>query len=74
LCARIEAVLAADEPAASDVDAIAAAVRETGALAATRKLAEEHANRALDALAGLPEGPPRDALETVVLASLERVS
>ena len=74
LCARIEAVLAADEPAARDVDAIAAAVRETGALAATRKLAEEHANRALDALAGLPEGPPRDALETVVLASLERVS
>jgi octaprenyl-diphosphate synthase len=74
LCARIEAVLAADEPNARDVDAIAIAVRETGALAATRKLAEEHANRALDALAGLPEGPPRDALETVVLASLERVS
>jgi octaprenyl-diphosphate synthase len=71
LCARIEAVLAGDN---REVDAIAIAVRETGALAATRKLAEDHANRALDALAGLPAGAPRDALETVVLASLERVS
>ncbi len=71
---RIQAVLASDHDSASEVDAIATAVRETGALAATRKLAEDHANRALDALAGLPAGAPRDALETVVLASLERVS
>ena len=54
--------------------AIATAIRETGALIATRKLAEEHANRALEALTALPEGPARDALETVVLASLERKS
>ncbi len=54
--------------------AIADSIRETGALVATRKLAEEHANRALEALSVLPEGPARDALETVVLASLERKS
>ena len=73
LRARIEGVLAGD-PDLREVDAIANAVRETGALVATRKLAEDHAGRALDALAALPTGPARDALETVVLASLERVS
>jgi len=71
LRARIEAVLAGE---VAEIDEIATAVRETGALAATRRLAEEHANRALDALAGLPGGASRDALETVVLASLERKS
>jgi octaprenyl-diphosphate synthase len=71
LRARIQAVLDGD---LGEIDAIAIAIRETGALAATRKLAEEHAGRALEALAGLPAGPARDALDTVVLASLERVS
>ncbi len=70
LCARIEAALAG----AGDFEAIAQAVRATGALTATRILAEDHANRALDALATLPAGGTRDALETVVLASLERTS
>ncbi len=69
---RIEAVLAAEDPA--ELAAIALAVRETGALVSTRRLAEEHVRRALDALAPLPAGPPRDALETVALASLERKS
>jgi octaprenyl-diphosphate synthase len=73
LRARIEAVLGGEAPP-REVDAIASAVRETGALVATRKLAEDHAGRALDALTTLPIGPARDALETVVLASLERVS
>jgi octaprenyl-diphosphate synthase len=68
---RIAAVLAGDS---CEVEPIAMAIRETGALAATRRLAEDHANRALEALAGLPTGAARDALETVVLASLERVS
>jgi octaprenyl-diphosphate synthase len=67
---RIEAALAES----GDFEAIAAAVRATGALTATRLLAEDHANRALEALALLPAGPARDALETVVLASLERKS
>jgi len=71
LKAQIEDALAAEQ---GDFEAIATAIRETGALTATRKLAEDHANRALEALTLLPEGPPRVALETVVLASLERKS
>ena len=70
LAARIEAALAGE----SELDAIASAVRATGALTATRMLAEDHASRALEALALLPAGAARDALETVVLASLERTS
>lgn len=67
---RIAAALAGDGGLAE----LAAAVRATGALAATRGLAEEHARRALDALDRLPAGAARDALETVALASLERTS
>jgi octaprenyl-diphosphate synthase len=59
---------------ASELVAIATAVRDTGALTATRKLAEEHAHRALAALEPLPAGAARDALATVALASLERTS
>jgi octaprenyl-diphosphate synthase len=72
LRSRIEAVLASEDKA--ELAAIAGAVRETGALLATRKLAEDHARRALEALTPLPAGPARDALETVALASLERQS
>jgi octaprenyl-diphosphate synthase len=54
--------------------AIAARIRGTGALAATRALAEEHVRRALGVLEELPAGPARDALVTVALASLERTS
>lgn len=71
LQARIESALAAN---AADFEPVAAAVRATGALTATRLVAEHHARRALDAIAVLPTGPARDALETVVLASLERKS
>jgi octaprenyl-diphosphate synthase len=67
---RIETALAGD----ADLGTIASAVRTTGALAATRALAEDHARRAIGALAPLPAGPARDALETVALASLERTS
>jgi octaprenyl-diphosphate synthase len=54
--------------------AIAARIRGTGALVATRALAEEHVRRALGVLEELPAGPARDALVTVALASLERTS
>lgn len=54
--------------------AIAAQIRGTGALAATRSLAEDHVRRALAVLEELPAGPGRDALSTVALASLERMS
>ena len=74
LQSEMERALRPESSDRSDFERIGEAIRETGALVATRKLAEEHANRALEALTVLPEGPPRDALETVVLASLERKS
>jgi octaprenyl-diphosphate synthase len=71
---RITALLEDDSPDRAELVAIANTVRATGALSATRALAEEHAHRAIEALAVLPAGPARDALETVALASLERTS
>lgn len=71
---RLEAVLAHDAPNSTELAAIAAAVRATGALAATRELAELHVRHALDTLAALPAGTARESLETVALASLERTS
>jgi octaprenyl-diphosphate synthase len=67
-------VIAPDEAMRAELAAIAHTVRETGALVATRRLAEEHVQLALDVLLALPAGPARDALETVALASLERKS
>jgi len=71
---RIEDLLAREVVTTDELQAIADTVRATGALAATRSLAEEHVQRALVVLEELPEGPARDALETVALASLERTS
>ena len=71
---RLVGLLANPEPRRDELAAIAAAVRATGALTATRALAEEHVERALAVLEELPAGPPRDALVTVALASLERTS
>ena len=67
--------LLGDESVSSDTLAeIAAQVRASGALAATRALAEEHVQRALSVLDELPAGAAREALVTVALASLERTS
>ena len=71
---RLVALLAEPEPRRDALAAIAADVRASGALAATRALAEEHVERALAVLEELPAGAPRDALVTVALASLERTS
>lgn len=71
---RLVALLAGPEPRPGELSAIAATVRATGALAATRALAEDHVGRALAVLDELPAGPPRDALVTIALASLERTS
>jgi len=71
---RMQALLADVSPSAVEIAAIAAAVRATGALGATRELAEQHVQLALDALAALPAGTARESLETVALASLERQS
>jgi len=71
---RMEALLAHEVVATDELGAIATAVRNTGALTATRTLAEEHVQKALDVLEELPAVPARDALVTVALASLERQS
>jgi geranylgeranyl pyrophosphate synthase len=70
----MEALLADVTPSRAELGAIAAGVRATGALAATRELAEQHVQLALDALTELPTGIARESLETVALASLERQS
>ena len=71
---RLEAVIGQEAPDPAELAAIAAAVQKTGALEATRELAEQHVRHALDALAALPAGTARESLETVALASLERTS
>ena len=72
LHARLEAMLADENPDADQLALVAGAIRASGALAATRRLAEEHVGKAIVALDALPAGPAREALETVALASLER--
>jgi octaprenyl-diphosphate synthase len=75
LAGQLDAMLATDAaPSGDQLAAIAARVRATGALTATRALAEEHVQRALAVLDELPAGPAREALVTVALASLERTS
>ncbi|HEY4182385.1 MAG TPA: polyprenyl synthetase family protein [Kofleriaceae bacterium] len=71
---RLEELLAHETVEADQLAPIAQAVRASGALQATRALAEDHVQRALNALDELPAGAPRDALVTVALASLERQS
>jgi octaprenyl-diphosphate synthase len=71
---RLIGLLAEPEPRRDELAAIAATVRATGALTATRALAEDHVERALAVLDELPAGAPRDALVTIALASLERTS
>jgi geranylgeranyl pyrophosphate synthase len=69
---RIAIEAALEQPDSAELAAIAHRVRSTGALAATRRLAEDHASHAITALDELPSGDARNALETVALASLER--
>jgi octaprenyl-diphosphate synthase len=74
LAGQLEVLLADERVSRDALVAVAARIRATGALAATRSLAEEHVKRALGVLEELPAGPARDALATVALASLERTS
>jgi len=71
---EIEALLGEDEPPREALLKLANAVRATGALTATRALAEDRVKKALAELEELPAGSARDALVTVALASLERAS
>jgi len=70
----LEELLGADAVTGDALAGIANQVRASGALVATRALAEEHVQRALAVLEELPAGPAREALVTVALASLERTS
>jgi octaprenyl-diphosphate synthase len=74
LRARFEAVIGDEVPNRVELNALANAVRATGALEATRELAEQHVQLALETLSALPAGTARESLETVALASLERTS
>lgn len=71
---RLEELMATESVASDTLADVANQVRASGALAATRALAEEHVQRALAVLDELPAGPAREALVTVALASLERTS
>ncbi|UJR85065.1 polyprenyl synthetase family protein [Sandaracinus amylolyticus] len=55
-------------------DEIVAVLERTGALHDCRTLAETHAQRAIDALAVLPQGKPTEALVTVAEATVARRS
>ncbi|MBL9015225.1 MAG: polyprenyl synthetase family protein [Myxococcales bacterium] len=70
----LEELLGVDAVTGDALAGIANQVRASGALVATRALAEEHVQRALAVLEELPAGPAREALVTVALASLERTS
>jgi octaprenyl-diphosphate synthase len=74
LAARLEQLLAEEHVPREALLGVAAQIRATGALTATRALAEEHVQRAIAVLDELPPGPAREALVTVALASLERTS
>ncbi len=51
-----------------------AALREHEVLAATRERAQAWERRALDALAALPDGPVREALETFTHSLVDRTA
>jgi octaprenyl-diphosphate synthase len=70
--ARAAALFDAAEPAAADVEEVAQIVIERGGLDYARSRAAEYADRARDALCGLPPTPARDALGEAILYVMER--
>lgn len=75
---HVAAIAAAGEDEAGDVpgarlEALLEGVEQTRALAATRTQAEAYAGASRAALATLPAGPARAALEALVDAAIERV-
>jgi geranylgeranyl pyrophosphate synthase len=75
--ARIVTELVAQADATGRLDGdgcaeVAAAMVRTGALTATRRLAEDRVEAALTALAPIADGPARRALVTVAEATLLR--
>lgn len=69
----LERLLGSFDPA-SCLSEVLAALRRTGALDEARAFARDRAEKAREALAAVRPGPARDALETVLVASLGRSS
>ena len=68
----LEEIVAAPDVPPALAGALLQALQRTEALDATRRLAAEHAEKAVEAIAGLPGGRAKDALHTVALATIER--
>lgn len=72
--AEVDAFFAAGEPEDADVARIIEIVAEEGGLDYARARGEEHAARAQEALAGVPEGEAADALRSAISYVMERNS
>ena len=69
---RIEPMLGTTRPADDTIDAIVAAVRESGAIEASRAVASGYTGRAMRELSRLPKGSARDDLHLTVERLLSR--
>jgi octaprenyl-diphosphate synthase len=65
---------AIEEGGREHIAAVTEAIQATGALDYAARQADEAANRALEALAAVPDGPYRDALARLARFSVERVA
>lgn len=72
--AEVDAFFAAGEPEDTDVARVIEIVAEEGGLDYARARGEEHAARAQEALAGVPEGEAADALRSAISYVMERHS
>ena len=70
--ARVEALFADPEPGAEQIAGVVDVVRARGGLDYARERALECAQRAGDALEGLPEGPALEALRDSIVYAVER--
>ena len=72
--AEVDAFFAANEPEDADVARIIEIVAEEGGLEYARARGDEHAARAEEALAGVPDGEAADALRSAISYVMERHS
>lgn len=70
--ARVDALFADPEPDDESIAGVVEVVRGRGGLEFAREAALECAGRAAEALEGLPEGPPLDALRDGIVYAVER--
>jgi octaprenyl-diphosphate synthase len=70
--ARVEALFAMPEPDEASVSDVIALVREAGGLEYARQRAEQFAQEAEEAIAGLPHGPARTALYDAIGYAVDR--